>query len=534
MPMDVPGIEIRPLRTLEGITDFAELVLDGVRIPAANLVGAENDGWRVAMVTFSFERGTSFVGELLQARELARDLAPMIEGHGPVGSALRLDLAALTAEFDALWAMTVRNVTQAGRGQIPVGGGTAFKRTQVACAAARAAAVKIAEDAGAGTVRPMTTTAEPTSTDGLPRDRSGRALALRAVPWHHLFEPKVVAVVGASETEGTQQRAQWLQVRERLTERGVVVHPVHPAKASILGTPAFRSILDIPGQIDVAILLVRDPLPGAPLAVITQSGYQGRPVTQGEALGIPIRAWATLGNEVDIEFADYVNYFATTGETGCIAAFVEGFKNGRTLQLAADVAARHSLPIVAVKVGRSESGRSMAQAHTGHLTGPDGVHDAVFEQYGIIRVDDLDELIEISGLFCHAPAPDPDGGVAIYALSGGTASHVADLCGVAGVLVPPLADETVAELGQILPSFLRRANPVDTGGIFAARPEGRRILELMMNDPNTAILFVPITGVFPGMSDVLSRDLVDMYTRGCAQRVRRQAAARPLRRPRSA
>ena len=67
MPMDSPGIEIRPLRTIAGSTEFAELFLNEVRIPVTNRVGEENDGWRVTMVTLSFERGTGFVGELLES-----------------------------------------------------------------------------------------------------------------------------------------------------------------------------------------------------------------------------------------------------------------------------------------------------------------------------------------------------------------------------------------------------------------------------------------------------------------------------------
>src|ERR1700757_1539001 len=70
MPMDSPGIEIRPLRTIEGTTEFAELFLNEVRVPVANRVGEENDGWRVTMVTLSFERGTAFVGELLECVRL--------------------------------------------------------------------------------------------------------------------------------------------------------------------------------------------------------------------------------------------------------------------------------------------------------------------------------------------------------------------------------------------------------------------------------------------------------------------------------
>ena len=75
MPMDAPGIEIRPLRTIAGSTEFAELFLDEVRVPVANRVGDENDGWRVTMVTLSFERGTAFVGELLECDAAARRAA---------------------------------------------------------------------------------------------------------------------------------------------------------------------------------------------------------------------------------------------------------------------------------------------------------------------------------------------------------------------------------------------------------------------------------------------------------------------------
>jgi alkylation response protein AidB-like acyl-CoA dehydrogenase len=62
LPMNAPGVHVRPLRTAAGSSEFGELILDDVRIPAANRVGTENDGCRVAMVTFSFERGTAFTG----------------------------------------------------------------------------------------------------------------------------------------------------------------------------------------------------------------------------------------------------------------------------------------------------------------------------------------------------------------------------------------------------------------------------------------------------------------------------------------
>ncbi|MFF5143155.1 acyl-CoA dehydrogenase family protein [Streptomyces sp. NPDC013157] len=128
MPMDAPGITVRPLRTLAGSAEFAEVFLDEVRVPAANRVGAENDGWRVTMVTLSFERGTAFVGEVVACRRVLGDLARVARENGTWDdSELRRRLGRLNAEFRALWRLTQWNVSEAeGRG-VPGVGGSVFK-----------------------------------------------------------------------------------------------------------------------------------------------------------------------------------------------------------------------------------------------------------------------------------------------------------------------------------------------------------------------------------------------------------------------
>jgi alkylation response protein AidB-like acyl-CoA dehydrogenase len=122
VPMDTPGIEVRPLKTIVGGSEFSEVFLDDVRVPVANRVGAENDGWRVAMVTFSFERGTAFVSEMLQTMQLVRDLASVTTDIGE-----RRELGHIAANLDALWALTKRNVSQAARTGVPGVGGSVFK-----------------------------------------------------------------------------------------------------------------------------------------------------------------------------------------------------------------------------------------------------------------------------------------------------------------------------------------------------------------------------------------------------------------------
>ena len=142
-----------------------------------------------------------------------------------------------------------------------------------------------------------------------------------------------------------------------------------------------------------------------------------------------------------------------------------------------------------IKVGRTDEGRSMAKAHTGHLTGSDAVTSAVFRQFGITRVDGLDELLDVSmalartrpeGLPEWARAPR-EPGVAVYAISGGTGAHMADVLADAGSAIPDLSPGTQRTLHDgLIPSYLRVSNPIDCGGPPVADARGRKIAFVMV------------------------------------------------------
>jgi acyl-CoA synthetase (NDP forming) len=253
----------------------------------------------------------------------------------------------------------------------------------------------------------------------------------------------------------------------------------------------------------------RTDLPGRAIALISQSGHQGRPVFQGQELGIAVSHWAPTGNEADLESADFIRYFAEIPNTGAIAAYIEGFRDGRTFLLAADHAARRSIPLVMVKVGRTDAGRSWAKSHTGHLAGRDDITSAVMRQYGVTRVDGLDELLDTSALFARAKPPVTDG-VCVYSISGGTSGHMADLLTAAGISLPELSAHTQEQLREWIPDYLRVTNPVDNGGHPVGDWRGRKILETLLADPAVGVLVVPITGAFPPLSDNLVTDLIDV------------------------
>ncbi|MGW7405323.1 acetate--CoA ligase family protein [Streptomyces sp. NPDC054833] len=402
-------------------------------------------------------------------------------------------------------------------------------------------------------------------------DVSGRPLYADVPDLDRFFRPESVAVIGASDAEGRPNTGITRQLLAWAERVGARVHPVHPTRPSVFGIPCVASVAELPEQVDLGVLLVADPLPvveelaeakvkfavafasgfaetgeegaeaqerlaaavrrsglrllgpntnlnaferfredleGPAIALITQSGHQGRPVFALQELGIRLSHWAPTGNEADLETADFISYFAERPEIGAIACYVEGLKDGRAFLLAADRAARRKVPVVAVKVGRTEAGARTAASHTGKLTGADDVVDAAMRQFGVVRVDGLDELQDTAALLARARAPLADG-VVVYSISGGTGAHVADLAAGAGLRLPALSEARQAELHQWIPEYLSVANPVDNGGHPVGDRRGRKIIDSLLDDPEVGVLICPITGPFPPLSDRLVRDLVD-------------------------
>ncbi|MGC4986445.1 acetate--CoA ligase family protein [Streptomyces sp. DT193] len=409
----------------------------------------------------------------------------------------------------------------------------------------------------------------PAEVDDL--DVSGRPLYAAVPDLDRFFRPGSMAVIGASDAEGRPNTGITRQLIGWAERVGARLHPVHPTRRSVFGLPCLPSVADLPEQVDLAVLLVGDPLPvigelaeakvrfavafasgfaetgaegaaaqtrlaaavrgsglrllgpntnlnafenfrddldGPAVALITQSGHQGRPVFAMQQLGVRISHWAPTGNEADLETADFISYFSERPEVGAIACYVEGLKDGRSFLLAADRAARRKVPVVAVKVGRTETGARTAASHTGKLTGADTVVDAAMRQFGVIRVDGLDELQDTAALLARARPPQADG-VVVYSISGGTGAHFADLATEAGLDLPVLSEAKQAELHTWIPEYLNVANPVDNGGHPVGDWRGRKIIDAILADPAVGVLVCPITGPFPPMSDKLAQDLVD-------------------------
>ncbi len=122
VPMDSPGIEVRPIRTIDGGADFCEMFLDEVRCPVSHRVGDDGAGWRVAMATLTHERLLAFTGDLIEATRIADELADRLggsDGDAIGAEALAEELGVLKAELASAWALLRRNVSAAAYGEAP-------------------------------------------------------------------------------------------------------------------------------------------------------------------------------------------------------------------------------------------------------------------------------------------------------------------------------------------------------------------------------------------------------------------------------
>ena len=208
--------------------------------------------------------------------------------------------------------------------------------------------------------------------------------------------------------------------------------------------------------------------------------------------GIGLSHIISTGNEIDLDFSDFARYLVDDEDTRVIAGFVEGFKDvGKFIEVA-KLAAERGKPIVLIKIGRSESGARAARSHTAALTGADALYDAVFRQYGVIRVQDYDELLETSQLFAHTRKPKKPG-VAVVSHSGGISSLTADMLGQAGLDLPTLTNHARDGINAILKDFGWAANPADVTG-FARRDEFPQIMDYLIEEPDVGTLVIASAG----------------------------------------
>jgi acetyltransferase len=233
------------------------------------------------------------------------------------------------------------------------------------------------------------------------------------------------------------------------------------------------------------------------IGFISQSGALGGSlVNRAQDKNIGLSYFISSGNEADLGVSDFIEYLVLHDEkTKVIAALIEGFKDGSKFVEAAELALKHRKPIIVLKIGDTEAGKKAAASHTGALVGSDSVIDAVFNQKGVIRVHNYDELLQTASLFSKGKIPKGNR-VGILTSTGGGGIIMADYYTKLGLIVPELSQKTRELASKEISSFGQVANPFDlTGQIFSDPEMFGRCMKLFMEENNFDIIQVNVSMV---------------------------------------
>lgn len=237
--------------------------------------------------------------------------------------------------------------------------------------------------------------------------------------------------------------------------------------------------------------------PRGNIALLSQSGNMALSIIT-EAKIKSLRGFSYyvgVGNEADIKFHEYLEFFQNDPDTGAILMYVEGMREGRAfLQQAYKTTSRK--PVILLKGGRSITGKRSAGSHTGAMAGISEVSNTAFRRAGIIVVENADELFPVAETLSSLP-PIRNNSVAILADGGGHATIAADLLTDFGLSIPELSESTKKKLAEILPPAASLRNPVDVaGGTDAAPTLFADCARIILNDPQVGGLL--LVGLFGG------------------------------------
>ena len=207
---------------------------------------------------------------------------------------------------------------------------------------------------------------------------------------------------------------------------------------------------------------------GGHVAFVSQSGALCTAVLDlALDLNVGFSHFVSIGNMVDVSFADLIDYLGEQNEAHSIILYVESITHAREFMSAAR-AFSLTKPIVAYKAGRFAESALAAASHTGAMAGDDHVFDAVAERAGIERVFHLNDMFDCAELLSHHPPPESSR-LAIVTNAGGPGVMATDTLIEQKGTLATISDETIARLDEILPAIWSRGNPIDVGGDATAQ-----------------------------------------------------------------
>ena len=259
------------------------------------------------------------------------------------------------------------------------------------------------------------------------------------------------------------------------------------------------------------------------LALISQSGAIATGMVDWAAQrAVGFSGIVSIGDQLDVDIADLLDYFALDGRTRAILLYVEAIKDARKFMSAARAAARIK-PVVVVKSGRMALGARAAATHTGALAGSDAVYEAAFRRAGMLRVLDLRELFDCAETLGRVASP-PGKRLAILTNGGGIGVLAVDRLSELGGVPAPLSAAIRAKLDAVLPPTWSGSDPVDIVG-DADQARYAAALEVLLGDPDNDAILVMNVQTAIARADDIALTVADMVRK---YRDQHRNAAKPV------
>lgn len=232
------------------------------------------------------------------------------------------------------------------------------------------------------------------------------------------------------------------------------------------------------------------PRPGN-IAFISQSGALCTSVLDWAIEGkIGFSQFVSIGNSLDVEFGDLIDYFGEDENTHCIILYIESIQNPRKFMTAARAFARKK-PIIVYKAGRFPESAQVAASHTGAMASEDAVYDAAFQRAGLARVYEIGDIFSVAELIGRNRFPQgPRLGIVTNA--GGPGVMATDALVASNGVLAELSEETMKQLNENLPAFWSHGNPVDVLGDARAKRIAKAT-QIILADPNVDAVLVILT-----------------------------------------
>ena len=346
--------------------------------------------------------------------------------------------------------------------------------------------------------------------------------------------PEVVAALGRKGAKAAIVLSAGLKQPFReggMTIEQAMLDAARPHLLRILGPNCIGTL--VPGALLNASFAPGNALPGK-LAFVTQSGALATAMLDwANSQGIGFSHFISLGDSVDVDFGDMLDYLGSDPGTRAILMYMESVKAARKFMSAARAAARNK-PVILVKAGRAPEGAKAAASHTGALAGSDAVFDAAVRRAGMLRVDTLESLFDATETLAHM-RPWRGERLAILTNGGGAGVLAADALALSGGKLTELSESTLRALGDCLPATWSHGNPIDIIGdapvaryrdalrVLLAAPEVEGVL--FMHAPTAIVPASQIASACLPLIQASAKPVLTCWLGGTAVAAARQASS---------